>query len=100
MNGELDPFQIDEYVARGGYASLTKALTALTPEEVIAEVKASGLRGRGGAGFLTGAKWETCRKNLQFAGSGYIICNADEGDPGAYRIALLWRAIPIVSWRA
>jgi len=84
LNGDLDPFQIDSYIARGGYASLSQVLTFMTPEQVIAEIKTSGLRGRGGAGFLTGAKWEMCRKNVQTVGTGYIICNADEGDPGAY----------------
>jgi NADH-quinone oxidoreductase subunit F len=84
LNGLLDPCSIEEYIAHGGYASLVKALTTLSPEQVVAEVKAAGLRGRGGAGFSTGLKWELCRKNVQKAGSGYIICNADEGDPGAY----------------
>jgi len=84
QNGELDPSQIDEYIVRGGYASLAKVLTTMTPEQVIAEIKASGLRGRGGAGFSTGMKWELCRKNVLKAGTGYIVCNADEGDPGAY----------------
>jgi NADH-quinone oxidoreductase subunit F len=82
QNGELDPLQIDEYIARGGYASLAKTLAALSPEQVIAQVKASGLRGRGGAGFATGVKWELCRK--QPGDVKYVICNADEGDPGAY----------------
>ncbi len=82
LNGELDPSQIDEYIACGGYASLEKALTSTSPEQVIAKVKASGLRGRGGAGFPTGVKWETCRK--QPGDVKYVICNADEGDPGAY----------------
>ncbi len=82
QNGELDPFQIDEYIARGGYAALAKTLASMSPEQVIAQVKASGLRGRGGAGFPTGVKWEMCRK--QPGDVKYIICNADEGDPGAY----------------
>ena len=82
LNGELDPSRIDEYIARGGYASLNKVLSSMTPEQVIAQIKASGLRGRGGAGFLTGIKWETCRK--QPGDVKYVICNADEGDPGAY----------------
>jgi NADH-quinone oxidoreductase subunit F len=84
FNGRIDPTRIEDYVALGGYAALTKALQSMTPEDVIAEVKASGLRGRGGAGFLTGLKWELCTRNVQEAGSGYIICNADEGDPGAF----------------
>ena len=83
QNGDLDPSRIDEYIARGGYASLEKVLSSMTPEQVIAQVKASGLRGRGGAGFPTGVKWETCRKQPGAFGK-YVICNADEGDPGAY----------------
>ena len=80
--GLIDPENIDEYIGRGGYEGLAKALTAMTPEGVIDEVKNSGLRGRGGAGFLTGLKW-------QFTASApgtvkYVICNADEGDPGAF----------------
>ncbi|MEW6659860.1 MAG: NADH-quinone oxidoreductase subunit NuoF [Thermodesulfobacteriota bacterium] len=80
--GYIHPERIEEAIGRGGYATLYKVLTAMTPEEVIAQVKASGLRGRGGAGFPTGVKWEFCRKaegDLK-----YIICNADEGDPGAF----------------
>ncbi|MFZ5453749.1 MAG: NADH-quinone oxidoreductase subunit NuoF [Thermodesulfobacteriota bacterium] len=80
--GYIHPERIEEYIGRGGYTALHKALTALKPEEVIAQVKASGLRGRGGAGFPTGVKWEFCR---QAEGDlKYIICNADEGDPGAF----------------
>jgi NADH-quinone oxidoreductase subunit F len=82
LNGDLDPTRIEEYVAHGGYGSLAKVLTAMTPEQVIAEIKASGLRGRGGAGFPTGMKWDLCRK--QPGDVKYVICNADEGDPGAY----------------
>ena len=84
MNGRIDPTQIEDYIALGGYSSLAKALSSLSPEELIDEVKTSGLRGRGGAGFPTGLKWEICRSNVQTAGTGYIICNADEGDPGAF----------------
>ena len=84
MNGRIDPTQIDDYLALGGYSSLVKALTSMSPENVIEEVKTSGLRGRGGAGFPTGLKWEICRSNVQTVGTGYIICNADEGDPGAF----------------
>jgi len=79
--GIIDPENINHYIARGGYSGLVKAL-AMTPEDVIDEIKKSGLRGRGGAGFPTGLKWEFCRKA---PGSiKYIICNADEGDPGAF----------------
>ncbi len=80
--GLIDPEKIDEYIARDGYQALAKVLTSMTPEQVIDEIKASGLRGRGGAGFSTGRKWELARKA---SGNGkYIICNADEGDPGAF----------------
>jgi len=80
--GFINPENIEEYIARGGYHTLYKVLKELSPEEVIAEVKKSGLRGRGGAGFPTGRKWEICH---QAAGDiKYIICNGDEGDPGAY----------------
>jgi len=80
--GLIDPERIDEYIARDGYKSLAKALTEMTPEDIITEIKNSGLRGRGGAGFPTGLKWELCRKSE--GEIKYIICNADEGDPGAY----------------
>jgi NADH:ubiquinone oxidoreductase subunit F (NADH-binding)/(2Fe-2S) ferredoxin/NAD-dependent dihydropyrimidine dehydrogenase PreA subunit len=80
--GLIDPEKIDEYIARGGYAALTKALTRLTPEQIIAEVKQSGLRGRGGAGFPTGLKWELCRKAK--GQPKHVVCNGDEGDPGAF----------------
>ncbi len=80
--GLLDPENIDEYIGRDGYKALAKVLTSMTPKETIKEIKDSGLRGRGGAGFPTGKKWEFARK-----ASGkekYIICNGDEGDPGAF----------------
>jgi len=79
--GIIDPESIEHYIARGGYSGLKRALD-MKPEEVIDEVKKSGLRGRGGAGFPTGLKWEFCRKNQ--ADHRYLICNADEGDPGAF----------------
>ena len=84
MNGRIDPTRIEDYVALGGYKALKKVLIGMTPEQVISEIKASGLRGRGGAGFPAGLKWELCRKNVQKVGTGYIICNGDEGDPGAF----------------
>ena len=80
--GVINPENIDEYIARDGYKALEKVLFEMTPEEVIAELKASGLRGRGGAGFPTGMKWEAARKAP--GDIKYIVCNADEGDPGAY----------------
>jgi len=80
--GRIDPESIDEYIAAEGYAAAAKALTGMTPEALIAEVAASGLRGRGGAGFPTGRKWEAARRA---AGEPrYIVCNGDEGDPGAF----------------
>jgi NADH-quinone oxidoreductase subunit F len=80
--GVIDPESIDDYIAAGGYEALRKALAEMTPEGVIEEVKASGLRGRGGAGFPAGIKWELCAK--QEATPKYMIVNADEGDPGAF----------------
>ncbi|MEJ5165408.1 MAG: NADH-quinone oxidoreductase subunit NuoF [Thermoanaerobaculia bacterium] len=80
--GIIDPENIEEYIARDGYAALEKVLTSMKPEEVIEEIKKSGLRGRGGAGFPTGQKWEVCFK--QKVKPKYLICNCDEGDPGAY----------------
>jgi bidirectional [NiFe] hydrogenase diaphorase subunit len=81
-SGRIDPERIEDYIAHDGYQALVHALTELTPPEVIAEVKTSGLRGRGGAGYPTGLKWSTVAK----AGDTqkYVICNADEGDPGAF----------------
>lgn len=79
--GYIDPDCIEEYIARGGYLSLIQALSGLKPEEIVEIIKKSGLRGRGGGGFPTGIKWETCAKHH---GARYVICNADEGDPGAY----------------
>ena len=80
--GLIDPENIDEYIARDGYRALAKALTEMTSDEVVEEVKKSGLRGRGGGGFPTGLKWSFCR---QAPGDvKYVVCNADEGDPGAY----------------
>lgn len=81
-SGVIDPENIDEYIARDGYAALAKCLTEMTPEQVIEEMKKSGLRGRGGGGFPTGLKWEITRKSQ--ADQKYVVCNADEGDPGAF----------------
>ncbi|MGQ9648163.1 MAG: NADH-quinone oxidoreductase subunit F, partial [Thermodesulfobacteriota bacterium] len=79
--GSVDPENIDDYIATGGYQGLEKALS-LSPNAIIETIKASGLRGRGGAGFHTGVKWESCRKAK--GGTKYVVCNADEGDPGAF----------------
>ncbi len=81
-SSRIEPTSIDDYLALGGYTALSKSLFKMSPEEVIEEVKKSGLRGRGGGGFPTGIKWETCRRAQ--GDTKYVICNADEGDPGAY----------------
>jgi NADH-quinone oxidoreductase subunit F len=81
-NGKIDPKSIDDYLALAGYSALAKALSQMTPEQVLAEVKKSNLRGRGGGGFPTGRKWEECRNAPDEI--KYVIVNADEGDPGAY----------------
>lgn len=81
--GNIDPEDINDYLATGGYNALKKALLEMTPEQVISEVKSSGLRGLGGAGFPTGRKWESCRNAP--GEKKYVICNADEGDPGAFQ---------------
>ncbi len=80
--GLIDPLKIDDYIARRGYEALAKVLTSMTPEQVIQEVKDSGLRGRGGAGFPTGVKWMLTAKAE--GRPKYVVCNADEGDPGAF----------------
>ncbi len=80
--GVIDPEDVNEYVARDGYQALAKCLTELTPDEVIQIVSDSGLRGRGGGGFPTGRKWALCAPNK--ADQKYVVCNADEGDPGAF----------------
>ncbi len=82
--GVINPENIEEYIARDGYAALGKALTEMTPESVIQSILDSGLRGRGGGGFPTGMKWNLARKLVQDGGKKYVCCNADEGDPGAF----------------
>ncbi len=81
-NGYIDPTKIDDYLAVSGYAALAKALSQMSPEEIIDQVKKSGLRGRGGGGFPTGLKWQSCRR--AHGDIKYVICNCDEGDPGAF----------------
>lgn len=81
-NRHLEPGNIGDYLARGGYSALAKVVTSMTPEEVIEEIIASGLRGRGGGGYSTGKKWRQCRNAP--GETHFVICNADEGDPGAY----------------
>lgn len=80
--GEIDPENIEDYIAEDGYLALGKVLEEMTPEQVIQEISASGLRGRGGAGFPAGRKWQLARNTQDFP--KYLICNADEGDPGAF----------------
>ena len=82
-NGEIEPTNIEDYIAIGGYSALSKVLFKMSPDRVIKEVKDSGLRGRGGGGFPTGRKWQSCRDAEGDA--KYVICNADEGDPGSYQ---------------
>lgn len=82
--GVIDPENIDEYIAFDGYMALEKVLLTMTPIDVINEVKASGLRGRGGGGFPTGLKWQFAHDAVSEDGVKYVACNADEGDPGAF----------------
>ncbi len=81
-NGLIDPTEIDDYIAMNGYSALAETLFHMSPEEIIDTIKRSGLRGRGGGGFPTGIKWDSCRK--AHGEPKYVMCNADEGDPGAY----------------
>ena len=90
--GRIDPTRIEDAIATGGYEALAKALAEMEPEGVVSEVKDAGLRGRGGAGFPTGLKWELARK---FSGEEkFLICNADEGDPGAFMDRALLEGVP------
>lgn len=82
LNGYMDPTAINDYLALGGYEALVKALFMMSADDIIQEVKKSGLRGRGGGGYLTGRKWDSCRR--AHGDPKYVICNADEGDPGAF----------------
>jgi NADH-quinone oxidoreductase subunit F len=90
--GHINPDKIEDYITQGGYRALNKALLEMTPEQVTDEVKKSGLRGRGGAGFPTAQKWELCR-NVP-GDQKYVICNADEGDPGAFMDRSILEADP------
>lgn len=92
--GLIDAEKIEDYIARDGYMAAAKALLEMTPEQIINEVKASGLRGRGGAGFPTGVKWEICSKVP--GEQKYILCNGDEGDPGAFMDRSIMEADPHV----
>ncbi len=82
MNRRVDPCSIEDYIAIGGYSALAQTIGKVEPDKIIKEIMASGLRGRGGGGFPTGRKWEECRSAA--GDEKYVICNADEGDPGAY----------------
>ena len=82
LNGKVDPYSLDDYLAHDGYSALAGVLADGDPDGLIAEIERSGLRGRGGAGFPTGKKWRSCRSNP--GEKHYIVCNADEGDPGAF----------------
>ncbi|UCG77372.1 MAG: NADH-quinone oxidoreductase subunit NuoF [Nitrospirota bacterium] len=92
--GIIDPEKIEEYIARDGYMAAAKALTEMKPEDVVKEMKESGLRGRGGAGFPTGLKWELCA--MSKGDLKYILCNGDEGDPGAFMDRSIMEADPHV----
>jgi len=82
--GKIDPFKIEDYIARDGYFGLARAVEIAVPDEIIKMISDSGLRGRGGAGFPTGKKWQLCKNAKSPAGVKYIVCNGDEGDPGAF----------------
>jgi len=93
--GMINPEKIEDYIARGGYRALIKALTEMTPERIISEVSLSGLRGRGGAGFPTGVKWQLVHNAASSNGGGkFVVCNGDEGDPGAFMDRSILEADP------
>jgi NADH-quinone oxidoreductase subunit F len=83
-NGKLNPLEIDDYIAIDGYTAMGKALLEMGTDEIIEEVERAGLRGRGGGGFLAASKWKSCRDASSPDGTKYVLCNADEGDPGAF----------------
>lgn len=93
LAGHMDPEDIHEYIANGGYLALEKVLKTMTPEQVVQEIKKSGLRGRGGGGFSTGMKWELAAR-VPTVDEKFIICNGDEGDPGAYMDRSILEANP------
>ena len=90
--GEMDPLNLDDYIAREGYRTLERCVSSLTPDEIIAAINASGLRGRGGAGFPTGRKWKSVRQ--QPGTKKYLVMNGDEGDPGAFMDRMLLESYP------
>ena len=91
-SGRLSPTDINEYLDNGGFAGLRRAVTELTPEQIIAEIETSGLRGRGGAGFSTSRKWQVMRD--QPCKERFVVCNGDEGDPGAFMDRMLMESYP------
>jgi len=91
-HGNIDPVDIDEYVASGGFSAMQKCVMEMSPEEIISEIEHSGLRGRGGAGYPTGRKWSAIRN--QQTGKKFIVCNGDEGDPGAFMDRMLMESYP------
>jgi len=93
-NGLMDPYEIDDYIAKGGYSALVKAIFDMEPEEIIDEVERAGLRGRGGGGFPAARKWKSCRAARSPDGVKYVLCNADEGDPGAFMDRCLMEGNP------
>jgi hypothetical protein len=90
--GQLDPIDLEEYLKHDGFAALKTCLNSVSPEEIIARVTEAGLRGRGGAGFPTGVKWQRVRENSSKPVA--IICNGDEGDPGAFMDRMLLESFP------
>jgi NADH-quinone oxidoreductase subunit F len=90
--GHIDPVDIDEYIANGGFSALQKCVQEMSPEQVISEIKQSGLRGRGGAGYPTALKWTAVRN--QQSGKKFIVCNGDEGDPGAFMDRMIMESYP------
>ncbi len=91
-HGDIDPVDIDEYIANGGFSAMQKCVREMTPEEIISEIERSGLRGRGGAGYPTGIKWSAVRN--QQTDKKFIVCNGDEGDPGAFMDRMLMESYP------
>ena len=83
---------LEAYISRDGYGAIARALRQMKPADVVDTLKASGLRGRGGAGFPTGVKWEAGMKAVSEDGRKFMVCNADEGDPGRLWIAAFWKA--------
>jgi NADH-quinone oxidoreductase subunit F len=91
-HGEIDPVDIDEYMASGGFNAMQKCVREMSPEEIISEIERSGLRGRGGAGYPTALKWSAVRN--QQSGKKFIVCNGDEGDPGAFMDRMIMESYP------